>query len=125
LGYSALLDRIDKDAVNQRVQDLREEAEERDLVADENKILKIAVGETMFDFLSSRLFASSASANKARLEFKLLRKDLNVLAQNPLCSKPEDLEPFSYESGIIRYADTNTPSPHKLDRPHSISIFLQ
>jgi hypothetical protein len=126
LSYSALLIRINDNAVSQRVQDLREEAEERDMVADENKILKIAIGETMFDFLSSRLFASAAGANKAKLEFKLLQKDLISLpGQNPLRSKPDDLEPFSYDSGLIRYADTMAPSSDHFVYPLLLFHYLQ
>lgn len=79
LKCSTLLLRIDQNAVRSRILDLTEEAEERDMVADENKIVKIAMGESMFDFLADRLFASAAGVNRAKLEFKLLQKDLIIM----------------------------------------------
>jgi hypothetical protein len=104
LIYSALLLRIDGSMVSQRIFDLKEEAQERDIPADEPKIVKIAVGEALFEFLASRLFASEASTNRAKLEFRLLQKDpVSASVRNPLCSKPDQLEPFSYASMPIRY----------------------
>jgi hypothetical protein len=103
LSYPALLLRLSASVVAQRVLDLRDEAGERDMVADESKIVKIVHGEAMFDFLADRLFASASGANRAKLEFKLLQKDLATIpGQNPLCSKPEGLEPFSYASVLMR-----------------------
>lgn len=105
LIYSELLSRIDVSKVVERVQSLREEACERQLPVEEKKFAKIAVGEVLFDFLSGRLFAVSVGGQKAKLEFKLLHKDpRSVSLPNPLCSKPEKVIPFSFDSVSARFA---------------------
>jgi hypothetical protein len=83
LVYSALLARLDKHVLNRRIQALRDESLERGINTVEEKFVKIATGELLFDFLSARLFAVTDA--KARLEFKLLRKDpYSASAPNPL-----------------------------------------
>jgi hypothetical protein len=112
LIYSALLLRIDGDAVSERILELREEAEECEMVVDESKIVKIAVGEALFDFLAMRLTASATAPNRAKLEFKMMRKDsVSMSAPNPVCNKPETLQPFTYASTLIRYDHKNALSP--------------
>jgi hypothetical protein len=105
LTYSAVLSRIDASEVNERVQSLREEATARQIAVDDKKFIKIATGEILFDFVSSRLFSVAISGQKVKLEFKLLHKDpKSASAPNPLCSRPEHVEPFSFDSVSVRYA---------------------